>query len=305
MSKNMYDKKFVKNLKKIIVEGTDYQSRAVWQDLPDTPFANCRKVFGLVTKYNTNNENTPPIGTLRRLAIKNCVDELLWIWQKKSNNIHDLNSHVWDDWADANGSIGMGYGFQVRSKIHKVQQNTLLGKDEHGNEMFDVQPLYLDQIDYVIWKLKHDKYCRRIITNLYDIGSLEYMGLDPCCYMCTWNVTKEDGKEYLNLLLNQRSQDMMVANNWNVFQYWVLQNLLALECNLEVGQLVHVIADAHIYDRHIELAEELISAYETGHVYYEPEIVFDFKDFYSFTSDDVHIGNYEYYKHTTKIPVAV
>lgn len=308
MERNEYDEKFVKNLKTILDTGCEYESRAVWMDDTDGPrdFAKCIKAFGLVTEYNSNNENMPPIGSLRKLAIKNCVDELLWIWQKKSNNIKDLNSHIWDEWADKNGSIGAAYGFQVRSKIHHVQHNEYLGKDEDGCDMYDCYPLYLDQIDYVIWKLKNDPFSRRIITNLYSVEDISCMGLEPCCYMCTWNVTTDkDGNKYLNLLLNQRSQDMIVANNWNVFQYWVLQNLIANEVNMRVGKLVHMIADAHIYDRHVDIAKELIQDYYDDYVSAPPEVEFKCEKFYDFTVDDLIVHDYKYHKDIKGIQVAV
>lgn len=304
---SVYDNLFVENLRTILNEGCEYKSRAVWMDLEERPQAWCKKKFGLVTEYNADYQNLPPIGTLRKLNVQSCVDELLWIWQKKSNNIKDLNSHVWDEWADKNGSIGTAYGFQVRSKIHYVQHDEYIGLDENGYEEYDCYPLYLDQIDYVIYKLKYDPSCRRIITNLYDIDSLETMGLEPCCYMCTYNVTtlEKGGEKYLNLLLNQRSQDMIVANNWNVFQYWVLQNLLANECKMKVGKLIHVIADAHIYDRHIEIAEKLIEDYDNGKVYPEPTIEIAKKPFYEFTVDDIKVRNYKFHKDIKRIPVAV
>ena len=223
-----FDKKFIENLKDIIENGTEYESRAVWED---GTHAKCIKKFGVVNRYNSDYSNKPPVGTLRKLAIKSCVDELLWIWQKKSNNIYDLKSHVWDQWADSNGSIGAAYGFQVASKLRKAMY-------EHTNEdgSKTVHPMYLDQTDYVLHELTFNPFSRRIITDLYSVGDTALMGLDPCCYSCTWNVTEKDGKRYLNLLLNQRSQDMVVANNWNVFQYWVLQNLFALDANLEVTE---------------------------------------------------------------------
>lgn len=301
-----FDKVFIKNLKNILENGCEYESRAVWEDDDGCTRANCKKVFGLVTEYNSNYENIPPIGTLRKLSIKNCIEELLWIWQKKSNNILDLNSHIWDQWADPNGSIGAAYGFQVRSKLHKVQHNEFKGVDDDGNDIFECYPLYLDQIDYVRYKLKHDPFCRRIITNLYDISDLESMGLEPCCYMCTYNVTVDnDGNRYLNLLLNQRSQDMIVANNWNVFQYWVLQNILAKEANMKPGKIVHVIADAHIYDKHISIAKDLIDDYNKGYVYDVPQVEFMCKDFYNFTVDDLVVTNYKFHRHISNIPVAV
>lgn len=283
---NIYDTTFIENLKDILENGTHYKSRARWDDGKQ---AMCIKKFGIINRYNSDLSNTPPIGTLRKFPIKNCIDELLWIWQKKSNNIKDLNSHVWDSWADANGSIGAAYGFQIKSKLRKVNSR-------NGN-------LYLDQTDFVIHELKYNPSSRRIITDLYSVDQTNIMGLDPCCYSCTWNVTYKDGEPYLNLLLNQRSQDMIVANNWNVFQYYILQNLFAIECNMKVGELVHVIADAHIYDRHIDIANELINReqYDAPTLWINP----DKKNFYDFTIDDFKLENYKYNAPINNIPVAV
>lgn len=300
-----FDKKFIENLKDIIENGTSYESRAVWED---GVHAKCIKRFGVVNRYNSDYSNKPPVGTIRKLAIKNCIDELLWIWQKKSNNIHDLKSHVWDQWADENGSIGAAYGFQVASKLRKASHTTIDYGDFMAIPEKVVHTYWLDQTDYVIHELEHNPFNRRIITDLYSVGDTSLMGLDPCCYSCTWNVTEKDDKKYLNLLLNQRSQDMIVANNWNVFQYWVLQNLFALESGLEVGELVHVIADCHIYDRHIEIAKHLIDLYsnkDNKKLVNCPDIKINFEGFYTITVDDFIIKDYKYLKNITKIPVAI
>ncbi len=299
-----FDKKFIENLKDIIENGTEYESRAVWED---GTHAKCIKKFGVVNRYNSDYSNKPPVGTLRKLAIKSCVDELLWIWKKKSNDIYDLKSHVWDQWADNNGSIGAAYGFQVASKLRKVMHESI--KEDEGKIVNFMQPMYLDQTDYVLHELTFNPFSRRIITDLYSVGDTALMGLDPCCYSCTWNVTEKDDKRYLNLLLNQRSQDMIVANNWNVFQYWVLQNLFALDASLEVGELVHVIADCHIYDRHISIAKHLIELYENKDnekLVHCPEIKFNWcTSFYEIDPEDVIVENYKYLENITKIPVAI
>ena len=296
-----YDDIFVENIKNILENGTQYTSRAVWEDGDTTVPAKCIKLFGLINRYNTNGENIPPIGRIRKFAIKNCIDEILWIWQKKSNNIHDLRSHIWDSWADENGSIGGAYGFQVGSKLRKATHTT----EHDGYKAQHVS--YLDQTDFVIHELKHNPMSRRILTDLYSVDQTAIMGLDPCCYSCTWNVTYKDGKPYLNLLLNQRSQDMVVANNWNVFQYWVLQNMFAHVCNMEVGELVHVIADAHIYDRHVPIAEHMINdLYPYTKNFGTPEVEINHKDsFYDYTIDDFKLVNYQYAENITNIPVAV
>lgn len=308
MEFNEFDNKFIGNLLEIINNGTEYESRAVWDDgIP----AKCKKIFGVVNRYNSDLSNTPPIGAIRKLAIKNCIDELLWIWQKKSNNVHDLKSHVWDQWADENGSIGAAYGFQVASKLRKAHHNTIENRGE-SNEYVKHYDLFLDQTDYVLHELKYNPFNRRIITDLYSVGDTSLMGLDPCCYSCTWNVTEKDGNRYLNLLLNQRSQDMVVANNWNVFQYWMLQNLFAAETGLEVGELVHIIADCHIYDRHFKIAKDMIREYmkhqsdPTKNKISYPDIKINFKGFYNTGLDDIDIvGEYKYISDVKKIPVAV
>ena len=181
--KKNYDDIFVENIKDILENGTKYTSRAVWEEGDTTIPAKCIKLFGLVNRYNTNGENIPPIGRIRKFAIKNCIDEILWIWQKKSNNIHDLRSHIWDSWADENGSIGGAYGFQVGSKLRKAMHTI-----EHDGYKTQ-HTSYLDQTDFVIHELKYNPMSRRILTDLYSVDQTAIMGLDPCCYSCTWNVT--------------------------------------------------------------------------------------------------------------------
>lgn len=294
-----YDEIFIDNLKDILENGSVYASRAIWEDTGE--HANCIKKFGVINRYNSDLQNKPPIGTIRKFPIKSCIDELLWIWQEKSNNIHDLKSHVWDSWADPNGCIGGAYGFQVRSKLRKASHEEEL-PDGTGKEVLQY---FLDQTDFVIHELKYNPNSRRIITDLYSIDQTALMGLDPCCYSCTWNVTWKDGKPYLNLLLNQRSQDMVVANNWNVFQYWILQNMFANECEMWVGELVHVIADAHIYDRHIPIAKHMIEISKETENFSDPKVIFPTKRFYDYTTDDFTLKDYQYVENIKNIPVAV
>ena len=299
-----YDKIFVQNIKDILQNGSEYTSRAIWSD--DWAKAKCLKRFSIVNRYNSDFSNKPPIGTIRKFPIKNCIDELLWIWQKKSNNIKDLKSHIWYSWADPNGSIGAAYGFQVKSKLRKVSHTDEVMGNTEGVHHQEVTTYFLDQTDFVIHELKYNPDSRRIITDLYSIDQNGLMGLDPCCYSCTWNVTYKDGKPYLNLLLNQRSQDMIVANNWNVFQYWILQNMFANECGwLEVGELVHVIADAHIYDRHIPIAEHMIEIAKDTENFSDPKVIIPNKGFYEYTVDDFKLENYQYAENIKDIPVAV
>ncbi|MGB3989860.1 MAG: thymidylate synthase [Acetivibrionales bacterium] len=249
--------------------------RARWED--GTP-AHTIKKFGVVNRYDLSEEF--PILTLRYTNLRAAIDELLWIWQKKSNNIKDLNSHIWDSWADESGSIGKAYGYQMRIK-HKYPEGEF------------------DQVDRVLYDLKHNPYSRRIITNMYVHSDLHEMNLYPCAYSVTFNVT---GKK-LNGILHQRSNDVLVANNWNVCQYAILVHMLAQVSGLEAGELVHVIADAHIYDRHIPLVKELLKR----EPYPAPKLVInpDVKDFYDFTVDDFVLEDYQHWPQIKNIPVAV
>lgn len=278
------DKVFIDMCRDIIENGTSTEGekvRPVWEDGTS---AYTIKKFGVVNRYDLSKEF--PALTLRRTAIKSCVDEMLWIWQKKSNNVHDLKSHIWDSWADETGSIGKAYGYQMGVK-HQYKEGMM------------------DQTDRVIYDLKNNPYSRRIMTNIYVHQDLHEMNLYPCAYSMTFNVTKEKDSDVLTLngILNQRSQDVLAANNWNVCQYAVLIYMLAQVCGMKAGELVHVIADAHIYDRHIPMIEELISRepYPAPIFWLNPEI----KDFYDFTPDDVRLDNYQTHPQIKNIPIAV
>ena len=278
------DRIFVDMCRDIIDNGTSTEGEKVrprWED--GTPAYTIKK-FGVVNRYDLRKEF--PALTLRKTGIKSCTDEMLWIWQRKSNNIHDLKPKIWDSWADEEGSIGKAYGYQMSVK-HQYKEGMM------------------DQVDRVIYDLKHNPYSRRILTNIYVHQDLHEMNLYPCAYSMTFNVTKEKGKEKLtlNAILNQRSQDVLAANTWNVCQYAVLVHMLAQVCDMEVGELVHVIADAHIYDRHIPMVEELINReqHPAPTFWLNPEI----KDFYQFTPDDVRLDNYVTGPQIKNIPVAV
>ena len=272
------DEIFISNMRDIIDNGAtdnDLSVRPHWAD--GTP-AHTVKKFCVVNRYNLAEEF--PVITLRRTAFKSCVDELLWIWQKKSNNIHQLKSHIWDSWADETGSIGKAYGYQLGVK-HKYKEGEF------------------DQVDRVLYDLKNNPASRRIITNIYVHRDLHEMNLYPCAYSVTFNVT--DGK--LNAILNQRSNDMAVANNWNVVQYAVLVHMFAQVSNLKVGELVHVIADAHVYDRHIPQVERMLNgiAHPAPKFWINPEVT----DFYKFTVDDVKLEDYEFEPFNEKFEVAI
>ncbi|MGN0507114.1 MAG: thymidylate synthase [Lachnospiraceae bacterium] len=278
------DDVFIRMCKDILENGTSTEGEKVrpkWED--GTP-AYTIKQFGVVNRYDLSKEF--PALTLRRTALKTCVDEMLWIWQKKSNNIHDLHSHIWDSWADEDGSIGKAYGYQLGVK-HQYKEG------------------WMDQVDRVIYDLKNNPYSRRIMTNLYVHQDLHEMNLYPCAYSMTFNVTKSPDSDTLrlNAILNQRSQDILAANNWNVCQYAVLVHMLAQVCGMQAGELVHVIADAHIYDRHIPIIKELISrpTYPAPKFWLNPEI----HDFYEFTREDVRLDDYVTGPQVEHIPVAV
>ena len=278
------DKVFINMCRDIIENGTSTEGEKVRPKWEDGTAAYTIKKFGVVNRYDLSKEFAAL--TLRRTAIKSCVDELLWIWQKKSNNVHELKSHIWDSWADENGSIGKAYGYQMQVK-HQYKEGMM------------------DQVDRVLYDLKENPYSRRIMTNIYVHEDLHEMNLYPCAYSMTFNVTKEEGSEQLTLngILNQRSQDVLTANNWNVCQYAVLLHMFAQVCGMKAGELVHVIADAHIYDRHIPLIEELISRepLPAPKFWLNPEV----KDFYDFTPDDVRLEDYETHPQIKNIPVAI
>ncbi len=272
------DEKFVSMCRDILENGFSTEGnnvRARWDD--GTP-AHTIKNFGVVNRYNLSEEF--PALTLRPTAIRLAFDELLWIWQKKSNNIKDLNSHIWDQWADENGSIGKAYGYQLGIP-YKFKQGEM------------------DQVDNVLWLLKNDRYSRRIMTNMYNFADLSEMGLEPCAYSMTFNVKGNT----LNAILNQRSQDVLTANNWNVVQYSLLLMMMAQVSGLKAGELVHVIADAHIYDRHVDIVKELIERpqYPAPKVRLNPDVT----DFYEFTDKDLIIEDYQKNPQVKNIPVAI
>lgn len=275
---SLADKIFIENMTDILTNGyrdDELEVRPKWED--GTP-AHTIKKFGIVNRYDLRKEF--PILTLRKTNFRAAVDEILWIWQKKSNNIHDLNSHIWDSWADESGSIGKAYGYQLAQK-HVYKEGEF------------------DQVDRVLFDLKNNPQSRRILTNIYNFADLHEMNLYPCAYSMTFNVS---GK-ILNGILNQRSNDMLVANNWNVVQYAVLLKMFAQVSGLEAGELIHVISDAHIYDRHIPVVEKVLQ----NPVYEAPKLIMnpDVKDFYKFTVDDFELVDYNYTLLGQKLPVAI
>ena len=278
---SLADNIFIDMCRDILENGVSTEGEKVRPHWEDGSSAYTVKKFGVVNRYDLSEEF--PAITLRKTAIKSCTDEMLWIWQKKSNNIHELHSHVWDEWADESGSIGKAYGYQMGVK-HPYKEGMM------------------DQVDRVIYDLKHNPFSRRIMTNMYVHQDLCEMNLYPCAHSMTFNVTQKRGKDKLtlNAVLNQRSQDVLTANNWNVCQYAVLLHMLAQVCDMEAGELLHVIADAHIYDRHIPLVEELIAreTHPAPKLWLNPEV----KDFYAFTRNDVRLDNYVTGPQITNIP---
>lgn len=278
------DQIFKEMCRDIIENGTSTEGEKVRPKWEDGTSAYTIKRFGVVNRYDLSKEF--PALTLRRTGLKSCMDEILWIYQKKSNNIHDLSSHIWDEWADETGSIGKAYGYQIGVKSHYREGD-------------------MDQMDRVLFDLKQNPYSRRIMTNTYVFSDLSEMHLYPCAYGVTYNVTKRPGEEklVLNMVLNQRSQDVLAANNWNVCQYAILLMMVAQVCDMVPGELLHVIADAHIYDRHVDIIRELIARPEhpAPKVWLNPEV----KDFYAFTTDDLHVEGYETEPQIRDIPIAV
>lgn len=281
---SLADQTFIAMCRDILENGTSTEGEKVRPRWEDGTSAYTIKKFGVVNRYDLSREF--PILTLRRTALKSATDEMLWIWQRKSNNIHDLHSHIWDEWADADGSIGKAYGYQLGVK-HEYPEGRM------------------DQVDRVIYDLKHNPFSRRIMTNIYVHQDLHEMNLYPCAYSMTFNVTQKKGEDRLtlNAILNQRSQDILAANNWNVVQYAVLVHMLAQVCGMKPGELVHVIADAHIYDRHIPIIRDLIErpCYAAPAFWLNPDI----HDFYEFTREDVRVEGYQTGEQIQNIPIAI
>ena len=278
------DQIFIHMCRDILENGTSTEGEKVRPKWEDGSAAYTIKRFGVVNRYDLTKEF--PALTLRKTALKSCMDEILWIYQKKSSNIHDLNSHIWDEWADETGSIGKAYGYQIGVK----------SRYREG---------MMDQMDRVLYDLRHNPYSRRIMTNTYVFEDLSEMHLYPCAYGVTYNVTKQLGEKKLrlNMVLNQRSQDVLAANNWNVCQYAILLMMVAQVSGMVPGELLHVIADAHIYDRHVDIIKELIArpSYEAPKVRLNPEIT----DFYGFTTADLLVENYVRGPQIKDIPIAV
>ncbi len=269
---------FVEMCQDILDHGYSSEGQTVRAKWPDGTPAHTIKKFGVVSRYDLSEEF--PAMTLRPTYIKSAVDELLWIWQKKSNRVEDLKSHIWDEWADEQGTIGKAYGYQMGVR-YKFPYGTM------------------DQVDSVLWQLKNTPYSRRILTSMYNFSDLSEMGLEPCAYSMTFNVTGDR----LNAVLNQRSQDILTANNWNVVQYAVLVHMIAQVSGLVPGELIQVISDAHIYDRHVDAVKELISRQPLNApiVRLNPDVT----DFYAFTTDDLIVEDYETGPQIKNIPIAV
>ena len=276
---------FIRMCADVIENGTTTEGQAVRPHWEDGAPAYTIKRFGVCNRYDLREEF--PALTLRRTALKSCMDEILWIYQRKSNNIADLKPHIWDEWADEEGSIGKAYGYQVGKVSHYADGD-------------------YDQMDRVLKDLRETPFSRRIMTNLYNISELSEMHLYPCAFNAIYNVTddrRDDGRLTLNMVLVQRSQDILAANNWNVCQYALLLMMVAQASNMVAGELVHMIADAHIYDRHVDIVRELISrpTHPAPRVSLNPDVT----DFYAFTTDDLVVEGYECGPQVKDIPIAV
>jgi thymidylate synthase len=275
---------FVAMCRDIIENGTSNAGQRVRPHWEDGTAAYTIKRFGVCNRYDLREEF--PAITLRRTALKSCMDEVLWIYQRKSNNIHDLHSHIWDEWADEDGSIGKAYGYQIGRKSSYPEGE-------------------FDQMDRVLYDLRNNPFSRRIMTNTYNFDDLSEMNLYPCAYNVVYNVTQAPGDERptLNMLLVQRSQDVLAANNWNVCQYAILLMMVAQVSDMVPGELVHMISDAHIYDRHVDVVRELISrpTYPAPRVRLNPNV----RDFYDFTTDDLVVEDYQHGPQVKNIPIAV
>ena len=334
------DKVFINMCQDILTNGTDTKGELVRPHWADGKKAYTIKRFGICNRYDLRKEF--PALTLRPTGLRSAMDEILWIWQKKSNNIHDLNSHIWDEWADENGSIGKAYGYQLGVQhqykgitIEKLQHafpaGTFLQTDEYGSVFAKtdknnnitviyaakVQPALkqngdtypeiwaMDQVNKVIYDLRNTPYNRRVLTNIYTFEDLHEMALYPCAYSMTFNVTKDENSEklVLNSILNQRSNDVLTANNWNVAQYAILTMMIAQVCDMIPGEFVHMIADAHIYDRHVDIIRDLIKRepFPAPKVTLNPDI----KDFYEFKTSDLIIEDYQKHPQVKNIPVAI
>lgn len=278
------DQLFVSMCKDILDHGTTTEGEKVRPRWEDGSPAYTIKNFGITNRYDLREEF--PALTLRRTALKSAMDEILWIYQKKSNNINDLNSHIWDQWADESGSIGKAYGYQIAQKSHYPEGD-------------------FDQMDRVLYDLEHTPFSRRIMTNMYTFADLHQMNLYPCAYSVTYNVTQGEGDEkpVLNMVLMQRSQDILAANNWNVCQYAILLMMVARHVDMVAGELLHVIVDAHIYDRHVDIVRELIERpqYPAPRVSLNPDVT----NFYDFTTDDLIVEDYSHGPQIKIIPIAV
>lgn len=279
------DEIFIRMCEDIIENGTTTEGQAVRPHWEDGSAAYTIKRFGVCNRYDLREEF--PALTLRRTALKSAMDEILWIYQRKSNNIGDLKPHIWDEWADETGSIGKAYGYQVGVVSHYADGD-------------------YDQMDRVLKDLRETPFSRRIMTNLYNVHDLSEMHLYPCAYNAVYNVTddrREDGKLTLNMVLMQRSQDVLAANNWNVCQYALLLMMVAQTSGMVAGELVHMIADAHIYDRHVDIVRELITreTHPAPRVTLNPAVT----DFYAFTTDDLIVEDYVTGPQVKNIPIAV
>lgn len=308
------DEMFAKSCVDVIYHGFSdegFDVRPKWED--GTP-AHTKAIYQVAQRYQLAPDRIPVL-TVRKLAFKNAVDEILWIYQKKSNQIKDLHSHIWDSWADENGTIGKAYGYQIgrqfkHHKYHRDSEVQICEYDQYPSIRIGSDGwVWMDQMDAVLWSLKHNPADRAIMMNMYNHADLAEMGLRPCAYSISFQVHKdrESDRLVLDAILNQRSQDVLTANNWNVAQYSVLVQMIAQVCGMIPGQLLHVVANYHIYDRHIPIVKKLIAKVDAGQDYLDPTFYInpEVKNFYDFKLTDFELRNYRYCEFTDKIEVAI
>ena len=271
------DKLFIDMCSDIIENGYSTEGEKVRPKWPDGTYAYTIKKFGVVNRYDLSKEF--PAITLRKTYIRSAIDEILWIWQKKSNNVHDLNSHIWDEWADANGDLGPIYGVQWRH-----------WKTSDGG--------YIDQISNLIHQIKTNPDSRRLVVSAWNVGEIDKMALPPCHMFFQFYVAQ--GK--LSCQLYQRSCDIFLGVPFNIASYSLLTHMIAQQCDLDVGDFIWTGGDCHIYNNHFEQVKLQLSReprpYPKLIIKRRPDSIFD----YNF--EDFEIVDYDPWP-AIKAPIAV
>ena len=278
-------KRVVETVLRVGVMDTDQKVRTVWKD--GTPAHSISWIGQHMIFDNTE----VPIITTKRVAWKTAIKELLWIWQMKSNRVQDLRDmgvKIWNEWEKEDGTIGKAYGYQLGKKNRWVTE-----KEYYPDPSGEINALHLtmkkvDQVDYLLYQLKTNPASRRHITMLWNPDELDSMALTPCVYETQWHV--KQGK--LHLEVRCRSNDLALGNPFNIFQYNILQRMIAQVTGYELGNYIYHIGDAHLYDRHIEPVSEQIKreSFEAPTLWINPEV----KSFYDFTIDDFKLIDYKH-----------